>query len=67
LTAENADFDRVSSDIQAAIQEAGVIVNQRVMQTMMDKCRTLDHLSALKKYLLLGQGEFIQQLLMLLE
>ncbi|CAH0492198.1 unnamed protein product [Peronospora farinosa] len=40
--------------------------NEYLIRTLMEKYRLLDHCQALKRYLLLGQGDFIQYLMDLL-
>ncbi len=39
------------------------VVNRRVMQVFMDKHKFLQHCLAIKRYLLLGQGDFVTYLM----
>lgn len=41
--------------------------SRRVLDTLMGKHKLLEHLQALRRYLLLGQGDFIRHLMELLE
>jgi gamma-tubulin complex component 3 len=41
-------------------------INQEVLGILLDKYQLMSHLEALKRYLLLGQGDFIQNLMDLL-
>lgn len=49
--------------LSSSIEQAYRSTTARVLDLMSNKFRLFDHLSALKKYLLLGQGDFIALLL----
>ncbi|KAF2155101.1 spc98 like protein [Myriangium duriaei CBS 260.36] len=51
------------STLSLSIEQAYKSTTARVLDLMSNKFRLFDHLSALKKYLLLGQGDFIALLL----
>ncbi|KAH7105471.1 gamma-tubulin complex, DGRIP91/SPC98 component [Auriculariales sp. MPI-PUGE-AT-0066] len=62
----NADRVLQYSDIQAlerSIDDAFKIANQRLFDVFIDKFKLMDHVRALKMFLLLGQGDFIEQLM----
>jgi gamma-tubulin complex component 3 len=50
-------------DLERSVNQAGEIVNKRLLRTMKDKFHVHGHCLALKKYLLMSQGDFIQKLL----
>ncbi|RCI08198.1 hypothetical protein L249_6348 [Ophiocordyceps polyrhachis-furcata BCC 54312] len=52
-----------TATLEAWIDEAYKTTMKRLMELMTDKFHLLDHLSALKKYILLGQGDFIALLM----
>lgn len=52
--------------LRAEVGRAAEAVNRRLMRAMLERYRIEDHCLALKKYLLLGQGDFIQHLMDLL-
>ena len=56
--------DRV---LKHAIESAYRTTSEMVLKVLIEESRLLDHLRAIKKYLLLGQGDFIQYLLELLQ
>ncbi len=56
--------DRVLTN---AIETAYKTTSEMVLKVLIEESRLLDHLNAIKKYLLLGQGDFIQYLLELLQ
>jgi gamma-tubulin complex component 3 len=45
------------------IEEAATTVNKRLMKILFEKYNLFDHLLAIKRYLLLGQGDFIYHLM----
>jgi gamma-tubulin complex component 3 len=45
------------------VSKASEEVNERVMSVVLDEHKLLEHLAALKKFLLLGQGDFVSALL----
>ena len=49
--------------LEAAIAGLATTTNRRLVQVLMEKFRLLEHLRALKRYLLLGQGDFIAHLM----
>ncbi|KAI0698533.1 gamma-tubulin complex DGRIP91/SPC98 component [Cerioporus squamosus] len=49
--------------LERSIDTAYQIASQRLFDVFFDKYRLLDHLSALKHYLLLGYGDFTEQLM----
>lgn len=54
------------SDIAAlerSIDDAFMIANQRLFDVFIDKFKLMDHVKAIKMFLLLGQGDFIEQLM----
>jgi gamma-tubulin complex component 3 len=57
-----SDILGLERSIDAAYQTA----SHRLFEVFMDKFRLLDHLQALKHYLLLGHGDFAEQLMELL-
>lgn len=52
-----------TATLEASIDEAYKTTMARLIYLMAEKFRLFDHLSALKKYLLLGQGDFIALLM----
>lgn len=52
-----------TATLEASIDEAYKTTMARLIDLMAEKFRLFDHLSALKKYLLLGQGDFIALLM----
>ncbi|KAJ1927719.1 Microtubule-nucleating Tub4p (gamma-tubulin) complex component [Tieghemiomyces parasiticus] len=50
-------------NVELSIDRANRAVCQRLHDQIFDKYRLMDHLRALKRYLLLGQGDFVQYLL----
>lgn len=62
----NADRTLQYSDIAAlerSIDDAFKIANLRLFDVFLEKFKLMDHVHALKMYLLLGQGDFIDQLM----
>ena len=57
-----SDILGLERSIDAAYQTA----SHRLFEVFMEKFRLLDHLQALKHYLLLGHGDFSEQLMELL-
>jgi hypothetical protein len=60
---EYADGSSVALD--GTIREAAAAVDAHLLRVMVDQFQLMEHCSALKRYLLLGQGDFIQALLSL--
>ena len=52
-----------TATLEASIDEAYKTTMARLMHLMADKFKLVEHLTALKKYLLLGQGDFIALLM----
>ena len=50
-----------------AIERAYKTTSEMVLNILVEESRLIDHLKAAKNYLLLGQGDFIQYLLHLLQ
>ncbi|XP_021924239.1 gamma-tubulin complex component 3 homolog isoform X2 [Zootermopsis nevadensis] len=55
------------SDLQSMIDTAYLETSRRVLDVLIGQYKFLDHLQALRRYLLLGQGDFIRHLMELLE
>lgn len=53
-------------DFNSTLQSVYKETSFRVLELLRGKFRLLDHLQALRRYLLLGQGDFIRHLLELL-
>lgn len=51
------------SSLERAVSKVETVVNRRVMQVFMDKHKFLQHCLAIKRYLLLGQGDFVTYLM----
>jgi gamma-tubulin complex component 3 len=49
--------------LEDVIQQVGNSVNQRLIHILFEKYKLHDHCLAVKRYLLLGQGDFIQCLM----
>jgi gamma-tubulin complex component 3 len=52
--------------LERSIDKAYQIASQRLFDVFFDKFKLLDHLKALKNYLLLGHGDFADQLMEIL-
>ncbi|CAH0479678.1 unnamed protein product [Peronospora belbahrii] len=52
--------------LERVIEKVSNSTNEYLIRTLMKKYRLLDHCQALKRYLLLGQGDFVQYLMDLL-
>lgn len=53
--------------LHAVMSSAYLGVSRRLLDTLLGPHKLLQHLQALRGYLLLGQGDFIQMLMVLLE
>jgi len=53
--------------LYAAIDKAYKTTSDMVLKVLIEESKLLDHLKAIKNYLLLGQGDFIQHLLELIQ
>ncbi|KAJ8578643.1 hypothetical protein ON010_g561 [Phytophthora cinnamomi] len=62
---EGANFAELKR-LETMIENVSNSTNEYLIRTLMEKYRLLDHCQALKRYLLLGQGDFIQYLMDLL-
>ncbi|KAK3261776.1 hypothetical protein CYMTET_29336 [Cymbomonas tetramitiformis] len=51
------------SALESAVSEAARRIDERLMEILFKRFRFADHCVAIKRYLLLGQGDFIQSLL----
>lgn len=49
--------------LERSIDTAYQIASQRLFEVFLDKFKLLDHLNALKHYLMLGHGDFADQLM----
>lgn len=49
--------------LERSIDTAYQIASQRLFEVFFDKFKLLDHLTALKDYLMLGHGDFADQLM----
>jgi len=49
--------------LERSIDAAYQLASQRLFEVFIDKFKLLDHLSALKSFLLLGHGDFADQLM----
>ncbi|KAJ0409577.1 hypothetical protein ATCC90586_010088 [Pythium insidiosum] len=54
------------SSLEAMIDQVSATTNEFLIRTLTDKFSLLDHCRALRRYMLLGQGDFIQYLMDLL-
>ncbi|GLD97625.1 hypothetical protein PINS_up006315 [Pythium insidiosum] len=54
------------SSLEAMIEQVSASTNEFLIRTLTDKYSLLDHCRALRRYMLLGQGDFIQYLMDLL-
>jgi hypothetical protein len=54
-------------DLQTMMDSAYLEISRRVLDVLIGQYKFLDHLQALRRYLLLGQGDFIHHLMELLE
>ena len=61
-----ADSDNVGL-LATTINKAYKIASERLLDTLMQKEKLLEHLTALRRYLLLGQGDFIRHLVDLIQ
>ncbi|KAF9207903.1 Gamma-tubulin complex component 3 [Haplosporangium sp. Z 27] len=55
------------AELEGSIDAAYVGTSQRLIHLLVTKFKLLDHLKAIKRYILLGQGDFIQHLMESLE
>ena len=55
-----------SSELEKLVDKAYEETNTRVLQVLLDTNALLDHFQAHRKFLLLGQGEFVHHLMDLL-
>lgn len=58
--------DAAWTQLERAVDEAAQVTNAHAMELLKNKYGLSEHCNALKKYLLLGQGDFVQHLLDLL-
>lgn len=53
--------------LTTVIEKAYKTTSKMVLEVLINESKLIDHLKALKHYLLLGQGDFIQHLLELVQ
>ncbi|KAG0356499.1 Gamma-tubulin complex component 3 [Podila minutissima] len=51
------------ADLEGSIDAAYIGTSQRLLHLLVTKFKLIDHLTAIKRYILLGQGDFIQHLM----
>lgn len=51
------------AELEGSIDAAYVGTSQRLLHLLVTKFKLTDHLTAIKRYILLGQGDFIQHLM----
>ena len=54
-------------EFQQIIDSAYIGTNGYLLEILLNKYKLLDHFNALRRYLLLGQGDFIRHLMDLME
>lgn len=52
--------------ILPVVSKAAEVVNKKLLEVLLNKYKLYEHFQAIKRYLLLGQGDFIQYLMDLL-
>lgn len=55
------------SDLQSLMNTTYLEISRRVLDVLNSKYKFMEHMQALRRYLLLGQGDFIRHLMELLE
>lgn len=60
--AESLQFGQ-QEGLRVVVDSVGKLVNKRLLSLMFEKSLLMRHCVALKRYLLLGQGDFIQLLM----
>jgi gamma-tubulin complex component 3 len=53
----------VDGELQACIESAHREISKRALAVMLNEGKLSVHLQALRRYLLLGQGDFVRQLM----
>lgn len=56
-----------AADLQVRVRRAHTATGAHLLNVLRDRFKMLTHLHALRKFLLLGQGDFIRHLLDLLQ
>ncbi|KYR01195.1 spindle pole body component 98 [Tieghemostelium lacteum] len=56
------DYEHLS-ELDLIIDQVSKLSSERLLKIVLEKFKFIDHLKALKRYLLLGQGDFIQYLM----
>ncbi len=51
------------AELEGSIDAAYIGTSQRLLHLLSTKFKLVDHLTAIKRYILLGQGDFIQHLM----
>ncbi|KAK3813111.1 MAG: Spc98 family-domain-containing protein [Benniella sp.] len=55
------------AELEGSIDAAYAVTSQRLLQLLREKFKLIEHLTAIKRYILLGQGDFVQLLMESLE
>ena len=58
---------KTDSSFQNMIDSAYIDTSNTLIEILMKKYKLLDHFNSLRRYLLLGQGDFIRHLMDLME
>ena len=67
LIVESMLDQKTDSQFQDVIDSAYADTSATLIKILMEKYKLLDHFNSLRKYLLLGQGDFINHLMDLME
>lgn len=68
VTVESLFMADRDSDLHVSMMDTAYLeTSRRVLDVLIGQYKFLDHLQALRRYLLLGQGDFIRHLMELLE
>ncbi|KAI8363595.1 Spc98 family-domain-containing protein [Mortierella sp. GBAus27b] len=51
------------AELEGSIDATYAVISQRLLQLLREKFKLIDHLTAIKRYILLGQGDFVQLLM----
>lgn len=51
------------TSLRASIDSVYTVVSQRLLHILFKKYKLMDHLTAVRRYLLLGQGDFVRHLM----
>ena len=58
---------KIDSSFQTMIDSAYIDTSSTLLEILMKKYKLLEHFNSLRRYLLLGQGDFIRHLMDLME